>query len=81
MGTRKLQFAIGVLFLIVWVVSVALVGFLVRHGGTLRSSISAATLLTATFTQSLDLAFHPNASEQRTITPPHTISTTHTINP
>jgi hypothetical protein len=65
MTKRKLQLAIGVLFLVIWVISVALVGFLVRHGGYLRSSISAATLLTATLTQSLDLALHPNPSAQR----------------
>jgi hypothetical protein len=91
MGKRKLQLAIGVLFLIIWVVSVALVGFLVRHGGSLRSSMSAASLLTTR----LDLALHPNAGEQRTTssqigrvgqqegtsTPPHTISMRQTINP
>jgi hypothetical protein len=91
MGKRKLQLAISVLFLIIWVVSVALVGFLVRHGGSLRSSMSAASLLTTR----LDLALHPNAGEQRTTssqigrvgqqegtsTPPHTISMRQTINP
>jgi hypothetical protein len=82
MGKRKLQIVIGVLFLIIWGVSVALVGFLVRHAGSLRSSTSAASLLTAR----LNLALHPNASEQRTTQigsvgeqegtspPPHTIS-------
>jgi hypothetical protein len=54
MTKRKLQLAIGVLFLVIWVVSVALIGFLVRHGGSLRSSMSAASLLTATLTQSLE---------------------------
>ena len=84
MGKRKLQIVIGVVFLIIWGVSVALVGFLVRHGGSLRSSMSAASLLTAR----LNLALHSNASEQRTTSsqirsageqegtspPPHTIS-------
>jgi hypothetical protein len=84
MGKRKLQIVIGVLFLIIWGVSVALVGFLVRHAGSLRSSTSAASLLTAR----LNLALHPNASEQRTTSsqigsvgeqvgtspPPHTVS-------
>jgi hypothetical protein len=83
MGKRKLQIVIGVLFLIIWGVSVALVGFLVRHAGSLRSS-SAASLLTTR----LNLALHPNAGEQRTTSsqigsvggqegtspPPHTIS-------
>jgi hypothetical protein len=84
MAKRKLQLVIVVLFFIIWGVSVALVGFLVRHGGSLRSSMSAASLLTAR----LNLALHPNASEQRTTSsqigsigeqqgtspPPHTIS-------
>jgi hypothetical protein len=84
MAKRKLQLVIVVIFFIIWGVSVALVGFLVRHGGSLRSSMSAASLLTAR----LNLALHPNASEQRTTSsqigsiggqegtspPPHTIS-------
>jgi hypothetical protein len=73
MTKRKLQLAVGVFLLVVWVVSVAFVGFLVRHGGSLRSSMSAASRLTATLTQRasesgwsrLDLALHPSASEQR----------------
>jgi hypothetical protein len=91
LGKRKLQLAICVLFLIIWAASVALVGFLVRHGGSLRSSMSAASLLTAR----LDFALHPKASEQRTTssqigrvgqqegtsTPPHTIGMRQTINP
>jgi hypothetical protein len=73
MTKRKLQLVVGVILLVVWIVSVALVGFVVRHGGSLRSSMSAASLLTAALTQrasesgwsSLDLPFHPNASAQR----------------
>jgi hypothetical protein len=69
----KLQLVVGVILFVVWIDSVALIGFVVRHGGSLRSSMSAASLLTAALTQrasesswsSLDLPFHPNASEQR----------------
>jgi hypothetical protein len=67
MTKRKLQLVVGVILLIVWIVSVALVGFLARHGGSLRSSMGAASLLTAAHTQRSDLALHSNASEQRTI--------------
>jgi hypothetical protein len=66
MTKRKLQLVVGVILLIVWIVSVALVGFLARHGGSLRSSMGAASLLTAAHTQRSDLALHSNASEQRT---------------
>jgi hypothetical protein len=48
MTKRKLQLVVGVILLVVWIVSVALVGFMVRHGGSLRSSMTAASLLTAT---------------------------------
>ena len=73
MTKRKLQLVVGVILLVVWIVSVALVGFLARHGSSLRSSVSAASLLTAALTQrareshwsSLEIALHPNASEQR----------------
>ena len=73
MTKRKLQLVVGVILLIVWIVSVALVGFLARHGGSLRSSLNAASLVTAALTQrtseshwsSLEIALHPNASEQR----------------
>ena len=75
MTKRKLQLVVGVILLIVWIVSVALVGFVVRHGGSLRSSVSAASLLTAAFTQqasesgwsSVARASHPNASEPATM--------------
>ena len=67
MTKRKLQLVVGVILLIVWIVSVALVGFLARHGGSLRSSMGAASLLTAAHTQRSNLALHSNASEQRTI--------------
>ena len=73
MTKRKLQLVVGVILLVVWIVSVAFVGFLARHGSSLRSSVSAASLLTAALTQrareshwsSLEIALHPNASEQR----------------
>jgi hypothetical protein len=73
MTKRKLQLVVGVILFVVWVGSVALIGFVVRHGGSLRSSMSVASLLTAALAQrasesgwsSLDLPFHPNASEQR----------------
>ena len=39
MTKRKLQLVVGVILLVVWIVSVALVGFVVRHGGSLRSSM------------------------------------------
>ena len=48
MTKRKLQLVVGVILFLVWLGSVALVGFVVRHGGSLRSSMSAAYLLTAT---------------------------------
>jgi hypothetical protein len=51
MTKRKLHLVVGVILLVVWIVSVALVGFVVRHGGSLRSSMSAASLLTAALTQ------------------------------
>jgi hypothetical protein len=90
MGKRKLQIVIGVLFFIIWGMSVALVGFLVRHGGSLHSSMSAASLLRAR----LNLALHPNDSEQRATSsqigsvgeqegkslPPRSISVMQTIN-
>jgi hypothetical protein len=47
MTKRKLQLVVGVILLVVWIVSVAFVGFLARHGSSLRSSVSAASLLTA----------------------------------
>ena len=73
MTKRKLQLVVGVILLVMWISSVALVGFLARHGGSLRSSLNAASLLTAALTQrtseshwsSLEIALHPNASEQR----------------
>jgi hypothetical protein len=73
MTKRKLQLVVGVILLVMWIISVALIGFLARHGGSLRSSLNAASLLTAALTQrtreshwsSLEIALHPNASEQR----------------
>ena len=73
MTKRKLQLVVGVILFLVWLGSVALVGFVVRHGGSLRSSMSAASLLTAALTQrasesswsSLARSSPPNASEQR----------------
>ena len=60
MTKRKLQLVVGVILLVVWIVSVAFVGFLARHGSSLRSSVSAAS-----HWSSLEIALHPNASEQR----------------
>ena len=51
MTKRKLQLVVGVILFVVWIGSVALIGFVVRHGGSLRSSMSAASLLTAALTQ------------------------------